>query len=210
MDGSKLISVRTRVDNRNGNWSFGSSSNRIECAHKFRNNKPHEESHFWSRLLLCFHVPSVLLNTRLASSTKQLLDARVQDNVSAVTCAVSCGGRYNSFQQSSVSPAHSTHWRMSAKPILMNTAPESLLNVRHSDFTDYDYEICSSPDFDALLPKCNLINYSAYGDKTMDVYYKFPTLEWAHDLLEMRCQGTDFANNTFISEDHVASSITGM
>ena len=213
MDGSKLKRLRTRDesdDNPKDDWSFGSSSKRIYCAHKFVLVKPQVQSHFWSRLLLCFHVPSVLLDTRLANATRKLLEARVRSNVSAVTCAVSCGGRYQSFQNSSVSPAHLTHWWMPTEPILMESAPQSLLNVRHSDFTDYDYEICSAPDFAALLPKCNLINWCAYGDKTMDVYYKLPTLAWAHDSLEMRCQSTDLANKTLISEDQVSSRITGM
>ena len=210
MDGSKLKGVWTRNDNQNDDLSFGSSGLRIYCAHKFVLVKPQVQSHFWSRLLLCFHVPSVLLDTRLANATRKLLEARVRSNVSAVTCAVSCGGRYKSFQNSSVSPAHSMHWWMSTEPILMESAPQSLLNVRHSDFTDYDYEICSASDFAALLPKCNQINWDGSGEKTMDVYYKLPTLAWAHDLLEMRCQSTDLANETFISKDQVPSHITGM
>ena len=209
MDGSKLKRVCTRVDKPNDDWSFDSSSLSIYCAHQFFFNKPQDHSHFWSRLLLCFHVPSVLLDTRLANATRKLLEARVRSNVSAVTCAVSCGGRYQSFENSNVSPAHLMHWWMSTEPILMKSAPQSLLNVRHSDFTDYDFEICSAPDFAALLPKCNQINWSQYGDKTMDVYYKLPTLAWAHDLLEMRCQSTDLANKTFISEDQVSRRITG-
>ena len=182
MDGSKLKRVWTRDDNSNDDCSFGSSSKRIYCAHQFVLMKPQDQSYFWSRLLLCFHVPSVLLDTRLANATRKLLEARVRSNVSAVTCAVSCGGRYKSFENSNVSPAHSMHWWMSTEPILMESAPQ--LNVRYSDFTDYDYEICSAPDFAAQLPKCNMINWSQFGDKTMDVYYNLPTLAWAHDSLE--------------------------
>ena len=93
----------------------------------------------------------------------------------------------------------------------MERAPQSLLHVRHSDFIDYDYEICRAPDFaDQLLPKCNLINNAQLDGYTMDVYYKLPTLEWAHDSLEMRCQSTDFSNKTFTSVAPVSTRITGM